>query len=140
MHHELERVRQGGVESSDEGEAVRRERTAPLDGARDRAIVKQFQKDAVSLDGVRERDAVNVDPLRPDHAGRQIGRPVEQGDVEPLTWELAARGNEVTAVQHLANVEFVHSLGRRLAEWWDTGFDLLLTPTQAAPPPPISTA
>jgi amidase len=26
---------------------------------------------------------------------------------------------------------------RRLATWWESGFDLLVTPTQAAPPPPI---
>ncbi len=74
-----------------------------------------------------------------DGWGERVGRPVEQADVEPLTWALASTGRQVTGVQQLANVEFVHALGRRLAEWWDGGFDLLLTPTQAAPPPRIGT-
>lgn len=69
--------------------------------------------------------------------GERIGRPVEEGDVEPLTFALAARGREIPAVDHLANLEYVHAFGRRLAAWWETGFDLLLTPTQAAPPPPL---
>ena len=34
-------------------------------------------------------------------------------------------------------IEAVHGFGRRLATWWESGFDLLITPTQAAPPPPI---
>ena len=74
-----------------------------------------------------------------DAWGEKVGRPVERSDVEPLTWELSARGREVTAVQHLSNLEYVHTLGRRLADWWDGGFDLLLTPTQAEPPPLIGT-
>lgn len=71
--------------------------------------------------------------------GEKIGRSVEQGDVEPLTWALAQAGNQVTGPKHLANLEFVHSLGRRFAAWWEEGFDLLLTPTQGAPPPEIGT-
>jgi amidase len=69
--------------------------------------------------------------------GAKVGRPVEEGDVEPLTWALASRGRELAAVDHLANVEAVHAFGRTLAGWWESGFDLLLTPTQAAPPPPL---
>ena len=41
------------------------------------------------------------------------------------------------AVDLLAAIEFVHAFGRRLAAWWEEGFDLLVTPTQAAPPPEI---
>lgn len=69
--------------------------------------------------------------------GEMGGRPVEQVDVEPLTWALAERGRELRAAELLAAIEFVHRLGRRLAGWWDGGFDLLLTPTQASPPPEI---
>jgi amidase len=36
-----------------------------------------------------------------------------------------------------ATLEFVHAYGRRLATWWTAGYDLLLTPTQALPPPKI---
>jgi amidase len=71
--------------------------------------------------------------------GDKVGRQVEQPDVEPLTWALAERGRAVTATAYLATLEFVHSFGRRLAAWWQEGFDLLLTATQAAPPPLLGT-
>jgi amidase len=67
----------------------------------------------------------------------RVGRPIEAEDVEPLTFALASRGRELSATDHLANVETVHAFGRKLAAWWDSGFDLLLTPTQAAPPPAL---
>jgi amidase len=74
-----------------------------------------------------------------DSWGEKLGRTLEQGDVEPLTWALAGAGRAITAPQHLASIEFVHKVGRRFADWWQGGFDLLLTPTQAAPPPVIGT-
>ena len=74
-----------------------------------------------------------------DSWAEKLGRPIEQRDVEPLTWELAERGRATTAPELLATLEFVHGFGRRMAKWWGEGFDLLLTPTQAKPPPRIGT-
>ena len=71
--------------------------------------------------------------------GQKLGVVVGPEDVEPLTWELAQRGREVPATTLLASTEYVHRLGRRLADFWESGFDLLLTPTQADPPPRIGT-
>lgn len=71
--------------------------------------------------------------------GEKGGRAIAQDDVEPLTWALAERGRATTAPELLAQVEFVHGLGRKFATWWGEGFDLLLTPTQASPPPRIGT-
>jgi amidase len=70
-----------------------------------------------------------------DAVGDRIGRKVEQGDVEALTWAVAENGRTASAASYLASVEFVHKLGRRMAQWWQSGFDLLLTPTTAEPPP-----
>ena len=67
----------------------------------------------------------------------KIGAPIEEGDVEPLTWALAKLGRATTAVQYLAATEANQAHVRRVAGWWETGFDLLLTPTCAAPPPPL---
>jgi amidase len=50
---------------------------------------------------------------------------------------LAERGRAASATELLATIESVHAFGRRLASWWDGGFDLLVTPTQAAPPPAL---
>jgi len=69
--------------------------------------------------------------------GRRLGRPLVEGDVEPLTWQIAARAREMTAVQLLDCIDEVHAYGRRLAAWWADGFDLLLTPTTAQPTPEI---
>ena len=65
----------------------------------------------------------------------RLGRPVKDGELEPLTISLAQTGRSLSAVDHLATLEMIHGFGRRLAEWWSQGFDLLLTPSQAQPPP-----
>lgn len=67
--------------------------------------------------------------------GAQIGRPLGPEDVEPLTWALAERGREIPVVQHLADIEQIHRLGRDMARFQsEHGFDLLLTATQPRPP------
>jgi len=69
-------------------------------------------------------------------AAAKVGRRLGPDDVEPLTWALAERGFALSATEHLATLEFVHGFGRRVAAWWEEGpYDLLLTPTQAQPPP-----
>jgi amidase len=72
-----------------------------------------------------------------DAWGAKVGRAPTAADVEPLTWALAERGRQVTGPELLATIEGVHAFGRRLAAWWTDGFDVLLTPTQGAPPPPL---
>jgi amidase len=69
--------------------------------------------------------------------GEKVGRPMTAEDCEPLTWMLAERGRSLSAMEHLANLEYVHAYGRRLAKWWVSGYDLLLTATQGLPPPEI---
>lgn len=81
--------------------------------------------------------------------GERAGRAVQADDVEPLTWALAEVGKQAPAVSHLAAIEYIHGFGRRLSAWFSSertlvgrnpcGFDLLLTPTQAAPPPRLGT-
>jgi len=69
--------------------------------------------------------------------GEKLGRTLGAGDVEPLTWVLAEQGRATPAQRYIEAIEFVHGFGRRVAGWWERGFDLLLTPTTAAPPPRI---
>ena len=69
--------------------------------------------------------------------GQKLGVEVGPEDVEPLTWALTERGLQTPATSLIASTEYVHRFGRRVAEFWEKGFDLLLTPTQAAPPPRI---
>jgi len=69
----------------------------------------------------------------------KIGHTVQADEVEPLTWALAELGRQCSAPQYIAAIDYVHSFGRRMAAWWEQGFDLLLTPTTAAPPPLLGT-
>jgi amidase len=72
-----------------------------------------------------------------DVTAEKLGRELVPGDVEALTFSVAERGRMISVTDYLAHVEYVHAYGRRLASWWQGGFDLLLTPGTAQPPPPL---
>jgi amidase len=72
-----------------------------------------------------------------DAVGEKLGRTLVPDDVEPMTWAIAQFGRATPVEQFLAQLQWVHGFGRRMAEWWEGGFDLLLTPTTAEPPPRI---
>lgn len=67
---------------------------------------------------------------------RVLGRALGSEDVEPCTWALVEQGRTHTAGDLLLAIEQAQADSRRIAAWWaDDGFDLLLTPTCAEPPP-----
>jgi len=68
-----------------------------------------------------------------------LGRPVGADDVEPLTWALAEIGRERSGARYLRDVGVHQAIARAIAAWFEGGFDLLLTPTMAAPPQPLGT-
>src|SRR5690606_24314937 len=70
-----------------------------------------------------------------ERLGQTVGTPVAGADVEAGTWALAEAGRQVSATEYLAAVEYLHDFTRRVAGWWVSGFDLLLTPTIPEPPP-----
>jgi amidase len=72
-----------------------------------------------------------------DRVGGLVGRKLTQDDVEPATWSLAEAGRAVGGLQLLAATAELHRYARGLAEWWTSGFDVLLTPTLAGLPPRI---
>jgi amidase len=77
--------------------------------------------------------AYDIDHHWPERLGRAIG----QDEVEPLTWALAEAGRAATASDFLAARQKMRAMSRNVAEWYEGGFDLLLTPTIAEPPPLI---
>lgn len=74
-----------------------------------------------------------------DAWGERTGRPIGRDDVEPMTWAVAELGRGVSAADYIRAVEYAHRHTRRLANWWASGFDLLLSPTLAEVPPPLGT-
>jgi amidase len=59
--------------------------------------------------------------------------------VDAINWTLAEMGRTMTAPQYLFTIDWLHGYGRRMASWWQSGFDLLLTPTLTEPPPALGT-
>jgi amidase len=66
-----------------------------------------------------------------------VGREIGPGDVEPLTWALAEEGRRRSAAQYVTAVGQHQLISRMIAGWFESGFDLLLTPTLGEPPPPL---
>jgi len=68
--------------------------------------------------------------------GRMLGRPIVEGDVEPYLWSLAdAQGPSVSPEDYLEAAAGQQAWAVRVAAWFAGGFDLLVTPTVAEPPP-----
>lgn len=65
-----------------------------------------------------------------------VGRPVTQGDVEPVTWAVIERGRSISGVQHVADVEALRVWSRDLATDLQP-YDVLVTPTLTQPPRPL---
>ncbi len=74
-----------------------------------------------------------------DQVGMLLGRPLAAVDVEPLTWALAEVGRERSSGRYLLDVGVHQAVARQIAGWYESGFDLLLTPTMAEPPVPLGT-
>lgn len=71
-----------------------------------------------------------------------IGRPLAEGDLEPANLAAVHLGRAVSAVDYLQAVNGQHAWTRQLLSWWHPadggrGFDLLVSPVIAGPPPPI---
>jgi amidase len=70
-----------------------------------------------------------------DHWSALLGRELGPADVDADNWAMVEAGRATTAPAYVAALHRIHLARRRIAEWFDTGFDLLLTPTAAEPPP-----
>ena len=68
-----------------------------------------------------------------------IGREITAEDVEPLTWALADRGRSTSAPDYLGAISIHQLTGRLFGGMYESGYDLLCTPTLGEPPPPLGT-
>ena len=64
---------------------------------------------------------------------RHIGRPLGEGDLEARTWAMVEMGHSVSAPQLHDAMRHLQRLSADALAWWES-FDILLTPTTAAPP------
>ncbi|WP_232070343.1 amidase [Mycobacterium noviomagense] len=70
--------------------------------------------------------------------GEKLGREVTANDMEPVNWALVEQARRLTAVDYAAAQEACWAFRRALQQWWADGWDLLLTPTLAEPPLPLT--
>lgn len=70
--------------------------------------------------------------------GQTLGREVTAADVEQVNWVLIQQAHRLTAVDYAAAQAAAWAFRRELQQWWADGWDLLLTPTLAEPPLPLT--
>jgi len=70
--------------------------------------------------------------------GETIGREVTAAEIEPVNWALVEQARRLTAVDYAIAQAEGWAFRRALQQWWADGWDLLLTPTVAEPPLPLT--
>ena len=65
-----------------------------------------------------------------------LGRPLEEGDVERMTWDRVADARRMSASDYARSTFIVHRVGRQVARFFQR-YDVLLSPTMCRPPHPI---
>jgi amidase len=68
---------------------------------------------------------------------RVTGRPADEHGVESTNLLMSQAGETHSAPAYIRALRALQANARRMAAWWEDGWDLLLTPTLAEPPPPL---
>jgi amidase len=71
-----------------------------------------------------------------------LGRPMTEDDIEPDNLFMREIGKSISAANYVNMVNWMHAWSRRMLSWWypadgSRGFDILVTPTLAGPPPKL---
>jgi amidase len=67
-----------------------------------------------------------------------LGRELTEEDMEPVNWVQAEHAKGLSAVDYAKALAASYAFRRQVQAWWHDGWDLLLTPTLAEPPPRLS--
>jgi amidase len=68
----------------------------------------------------------------------RLGRELTEGELEPVNWVQAEHAKRLSATDYAAALAASYAFRRRVQQWWHDGWDVLLTPTLAEPPPPLA--
>jgi amidase/6-aminohexanoate-cyclic-dimer hydrolase len=71
-----------------------------------------------------------------DDAAITLGRPVNETDVEPVTWATRQAGITVSSVIYSRAIATLHQIGLEMAKF-QRNYDVILNPTLAKPPVPL---
>jgi amidase len=78
-----------------------------------------------------------VQAVTRDSLSALLGRPATSADMEAVNWAQAEYAAKSSAVDYAKSLAAAAMFRRALAQWWNDGFDLLLTPTLSRIPFPI---
>ena len=67
-----------------------------------------------------------------------LGRELTEDEVEPVNWIQAQYAARLSAVDYAAALAASYRFRREVQQWWEDGWDLLLSPTLGEPPPPLT--
>jgi amidase len=67
---------------------------------------------------------------------RRVGRAPEEKYFEPWTWRMWEVAQQTSAADYLISVQDAQAIARKVAQFFES-YDVLLTPTVAAPPLPV---
>ncbi|MGE2813873.1 amidase [Mycobacterium heidelbergense] len=70
--------------------------------------------------------------------GETLGREMTADDIEPVNWVLVQQAQRLTAVDYADAQAAGWAFRRAVQGWWADGWDLLLSPTLAEPPLPLT--
>jgi amidase len=70
--------------------------------------------------------------------GETLGREMTADDIEPVNWVLVQQAQRLTAVDYAVAQAAGWTFRRALQRWWADGWDVLLSPTVAEPPLPLT--
>jgi len=71
--------------------------------------------------------------------GVALGREIGEADMDADNWLITRLGQRISASDYLTAVNGLNAFTRRMAAWWDGGFDVLVTPTLTDLPPRLGT-
>lgn len=84
-------------------------------------------------------DALSVTMVQAvDGIEAEVGRKLAFDELDAVTRLWDTRGREMSGVDLANSLAWLAGLRSRMGMWWDSGFDLLLSPVFATPPPPLS--
>ena len=63
-----------------------------------------------------------------------LGREPREDELEPMTWAMASVAEDHDVADYVRATRTVHAVGRQVAAFFSDGYDVLLSPTMAAPP------
>lgn len=96
-----------------------------------------------ALDEVQERADNFVTAILPwvkvslDEWSTVLGREITPDNVEAWTYSFYEMAKGITGSSYVEAMIRLQQYVRRMAEWWAGGFDVLVTPTIASPPPKL---